>query len=216
MAAMPALRRLALVLGAALLAAGCSGSGYSYLANKNEKLYFKVPDSWTVFETNDMTKTTGMSAAGTWVRGFAAGAKPTIGTVLSITSRQPRGYVEVVKLDPTERDALSIATLRGTNFGSDSTGNPIDPIDFVQKNPSGPLQILAYDDGVVLPAGPHGVHIRVAISDTNGEAIIDQTVLVDKATTKRYVLSIGCNPACWAANQRQIKEVIKSWTLEAK
>lgn len=200
----------------ALGAAGCAGSGYSYHANRSEKVFFKLPDDWTVFDTTDFLDA-GEAADGMWVRGFAAGDRASVDSVFAITSEQPRGYVEVVALEGNERDGLSLATLRGTNFGTDEAGNPIDPIAFARDNPGGPLQILGYDDEVVLDHGPHGVHIRVAVTPGGSDvtAIIDQTVLVDKATTKRYVLNIGCSAACFEAHEKEILEVIESWTLEA-
>ena len=210
-------RALVAALAALTVGVGCAGSGYSYLANKDEQLFFKVPDDWTVFTTNDLME--GADSGGrTWVRGFAAGEEPTIESVFSIASDLPRGYVEVLTLDRSERDALNLATLRGTNFGADeATGEPIDPLVYAQEHPRGPLTVLGYDDSVVLSHGPHGVHIRVAITPQGASdaAIIDQTVLVDKATTKRYVLSIGCSATCFKANQKVIEEVIESWTLEA-
>jgi len=211
------LRGLATVVALGAIASACGGSGYSYLANKKEKLYFKVPDEWTVFDTRDILE--GAEAPkGTWVRGFVAGDAPTIDSVFTIGGNEPRGYVEVHALASQERDTLNLMTLRGTNFGADeSTGEPIDPIAYEQDHPDGPLHVIGYDDNVVLKKGPHGVRIRVAITPTSADtpAIVDQTVLVDKATTKRYVLSIGCSAKCFDANEKVIKEVIDSWTLEA-
>lgn len=211
MAALPVSRVIVLVSAALALGAGCAGSGYTYHANRDERLYFKLPDEWTVFDTEDLLPAEmGASAAGGWVRGFAGGTRPSVDAVRAITHTEPRGYVEVVRLDVMERDELSLATLRTTNFGTD-------PLLFAQQNPDGPLDILEYGD-VVLDAGPHGVHIRVAITPdgSSSTAIIDQTVLVDKATTTRYVLSIGCQLDCWDAHEREIEEVIESWTLEPK
>lgn len=201
---------LAATVAALALASGCAGSGYTYHSNRDEKLYFKVPDDWTVFDTEDLLPELQGSADAGWVRGFAGGTRPSPDSVRAITHSEPRGYVEVVRLDVMERDELSLATLRGTNFGTD-------PLLFAQENPDGPLEILDYDD-VVLDGGPHGVHIRVALTPEGGgsTAIIDQTVLVDKATTKRYVFSIGCHVDCWDAHVREIEEVIESWTLEAR
>jgi hypothetical protein len=211
-------RRLAAALVVLAVSAGCAGSGYSYLSNREENLYFKVPDDWTVFTTKDLVEGAEDGNTRTWVRGFAAGQRPTIDNVFTIMSELPRGYVEVLRLEPDERDTIDLATLRGTNFGSDqATGEPIDPLVYEQQHPDGPLTVLGYDDNVVLSHGPHGVHIRVAIAadGTNDAAIVDQTVLVDKATTKRYVLSIGCSAKCFKANKKVIQEVIESWTLEA-
>ena len=210
MAAFPGRRvLLALVAVTPVFAAGCAGSGYTYHSNRDEKLYFKVPDDWTVFDTEDLLPAEGGDAGAGWVRGFAGGERPTADAVRAITHTEPRGYVEIIPLDVMERDELNLATLRSTNFGTD-------PLLFAQENPEGPLEILDYDD-VVLDGGPHGVHIQVSITPESGggTAIIDQTVLVDKATTRRYVLSIGCNVQCWDTHRREIEEVIESWTLEA-
>jgi hypothetical protein len=216
MAAGPAGRRvrgLAVAAMAVAVLAGCAGSGYTYHANKDEKLYFKLPDDWTVYDTNDLLKDNPAAAAHMWVRGFVAGT-PSIDAVFTPNLPEPRGYVQILTLDPMERDGLSLATLRATNFGTDETsGAPIDPLMYAANNPNGRFEMLDYDD-VVLD-GPHGVHLRVAVHELAGDGIIDQTVLVDKATTKRYVLSIGCSPECFKAHESEINAVIKSWTLEA-
>jgi hypothetical protein len=211
-------RNLALAAVAAFAVAGCAGSGYTYHANQDEQLYFKVPDSWTVFDTEDFTAAGADALPGLWRRGFVAGTDPSIDEVFAITSEQPRGYVEVLPLDVGERDTISLATLRGANLGTDSEGNPLDPLMYAQENPNGEIQILGYDDNVVYDEGPHGVHIRVAVTpqDSTTTAIIDQHALVDAATSRRYVLSIGCSARCFEAHEDQIEEVIESWTLEAR
>jgi hypothetical protein len=210
-------RNLVLAAAATLAAAGCGGSGFTYHANQDEQIYFKLPDTWTVFETDDFTAAGAEDLPGLWRRGFVGGADPTIDEVFAITSEQPRGYVEVLPLDVTERDTISLATLRGANLGTDSEGNPLDPLVYAQENPNGEIQILGYDDNVVYDEGPHGVHIRVAVTpkDTDTTAIIDQTALIDAATSRRYVLSIGCSARCFEDHQDEIEEVIESWTLEA-
>ena len=213
-------RGLVVALVALTLAAGCGGSGYSYLSNKDEQLYFKVPDDWTIFTTTDLSDAIGQAAtARTWMRGFAAGKKATIENVFALASELPRGYAEVITLTPSERDTLNLASLRGANFGVDqTTGAPIDPLVYMQEHPDGQLQILGYDDSLVLGNGRHGVRIRVAISsqDHSATAVIDQIAMVDKATAKRYVLNIGCSAKCFDQNEKVIKEVIESWTLDAK
>jgi hypothetical protein len=215
MAAVPAQRRvrgLAAAVMAVALAAGCAGSGFSYHANKDEKLYFKLPDDWTVYDTKDLLEGNPAAAGRMWVRGFVGGA-PSIDAVFTAGNAQPRGYVQILTLDTLERDGVSLASLRATNFGDDpTTGKPVDPLEVAAADPNGRFQVLDYGD-VVLD-GPHGVHLRVADRELGG--IIDQTVLVDKATTKRYVLSIGCSPTCFDEHKDEIEEVIKSWTLQAK
>jgi hypothetical protein len=211
-------RNLVLAAVTAMAVAGCGGSGYTYHANQDEQLFFKLPETWTVFDTDDFTEAGADDSPGLWRRGFVAGADPTIDEVFSITSEQPRGYVEVLPLDVMARDTLSLATLRGANLGTDGEGNPLDPLVYAQENPNGEIQILGYDDNVVYDNGPHGVHIRVAVTpqDSTTTAIIDQTALVDAATSRRYVLSIGCSSSCFDRYEDEIEEVIESWTLEAR
>ena len=201
---------LATALGLAALA-GCGDSGYDYVANKSEKVYFKLPEDWTVFGNRDLVEEPELSRA--WITGFVGESEATVEGVFSLTSEVPRGYVEILELIGDEREELSLTTLRAANLPNDLDGNPIDPLAFAQENPEGPITILGYDE-VVLDHGAHGVHLRVAIVEPGFDAIIDQTVLVDPATTKRYVLSIGCAVECFESNEKQIEEVIESWTLE--
>ena len=209
MAALPVTRVLALAV-VLVVAAGCAGSGYTYHSNRDEKLYFKLPDEWTVFDTDDLAPELGDTTRSGWVRGFAGGTRPSPDVVSAIGHSEPRGFVAILPLDVMERDALDLAALRSTIFGTD-------PFTYAQENPDA-LEILEYEDDIVLDAGPHGMHIRLALvlDDRGNTAIIDQTVLVDAATTKRYVFSIGCQADCWDANASEIEEVIESWTLEAR
>jgi len=212
-----AVRRLAVAVAlVGALASACGGSGYTYHSNQDEKLYFKLPDDWTVFDTEDFGDEE--IPAGLWLRGFVGGPSPSIESVFTWVSDEPRGYVVVEPLGVMERDATSLATLRTTHFGADpETGDPLDPLAYGMEHPD-ELQVLGYDDNVVLDSGPHGVHIRVAVTPPgSGEtAIIDQTALVDAATSRRYVLSIGCTEECFEEHERDIEAVIESWTLEPR
>lgn len=206
--------RSGLVAAAAALAlaVGCADSGYDYHANKTEKLYFKVPDDWAVYDTDDILG----EAAGTrswWLRGFVGDASRDLESVFVLASDVPRGYVEIIELAPDERDDVSLRSLRGTRLVTDDMGNEVDPVVFEEENPNGPLHVLGREE-ITLDHGAHGVRIRVALADETGDAIIDQTVLVDPSTTKRYLISIGCSAECFDAHSDEIEEVIASWTVE--
>lgn len=210
-------RNLAMAAIVAVTVAGCGGSGYTYHSNQDEQVFFKLPDSWTVFDNDDFTAAGANEEPGLWRRGFSAGRAPTIEEVLAIASDEPRGYVEISPLDVSERDTMNLAVLRGANLGTDAAGNPLDPIEYAEENPNGEIQILGYDDSIVYDHGAHGVHIRVAITPNGADStgIIDQTALIDAATSRRYLLSIGCSVQCFDEHETEIQEVIESWTLEA-
>ena len=205
---------LVVAVVALALAAGCADSGYDYHSNKAEKLYFKVPDDWTVYDTGDLLGETAAPSRA-WLRGFVGDGGGDMDRVFLLGNDVPRGYVEILQLVGEERDDVSLRSLRGTRLLTDATGNEIDPIEYAEENPDGPLQILGLED-IALDHGAHGVRIRVAITQDDGDAIIDQTVLVDPATTKRYLLNIGCSIDCFELHMDEIEEVIESWTLEAR
>jgi hypothetical protein len=48
-----------------------------------------------------------------------------------------------------------------------------------------------------------------------GVITIDQTVLLDQATTKVYVLIVSCSSVCYEQNSKQIKQVVDSWTVRS-
>jgi hypothetical protein len=45
---------------------------------------------------------------------------------------------------------------------------------------------------------------------------IDQTALVDQATSKLYALLVSCSNVCFDDNQGQISKVVDSWTVREK
>jgi len=207
---MPVRRLPALVVLAAVLAA-CGGSGYAYVANRREGVFFKVPDEWRVFETDELLDAE--AAAGRWVRGFDAAAVPDPDRVFVVQSTTPRGFAEVRALSASERQRVSLTTLRATGFGATEEGEPIDPLLYAEQNPD-ELRILDYEELVLDDA--RGVRLRIRATDRDGTVVIlDQRVLVDDATSTRFLFTIGCTDECWEAHGDQMEEVLESWTLQA-
>ena len=51
----------------------------------------------------------------------------------------------------------------------------------------------------------------------NGKTItIDQTALLDQATTKVYALLVSCSDKCFEENRGEINKVVESWTVRDK
>lgn len=200
----------AAVVALALFAA-CGGSDYEYVSNRAERVFFKVPDSWVVFDSDELLEE---ELIGGWLRGFSGGDRAEPGQVFVSDAAIPRGYAYVLPLSAEERDTMSFATLRSTNFGTDADGVPIDPLAFVTANPDGPITVLDYDE---LDQGhARGIHIRVRIEQEGSVALIDQTVMVDAGTSRRYLLTLGCRLACWDAHERELEGVVASWTVKAR
>jgi hypothetical protein len=172
------LRRLLALVTAVVALASCGGSGYDYVANRKEGVFFKVPDDWRVFETDELLEPE--EAVGSWVRGFDAAAVPSPERVFAVGSSTPRGFAEVRVLSQAERQQTSLTSLRALGFGTDDDGDPLDPFVFAEENPD-KLRILDYDELVV--DGARGIRLRFSAVGADGvEFTLDQTVLVDHST----------------------------------
>ncbi|MGH9182907.1 MAG: hypothetical protein ACRDZ9_03670 [Acidimicrobiales bacterium] len=211
-----------LLLAVALTLAACGGSEFTYVANREEQVFFKIPEDWGLFEEGEVIipneNVTAVQAAElrdrVWLRGFDGSERPSAGNVLLRSANDPRGYAEVRLLAPDERESVSLVELRRSGFPLDSeTGEPIDPIAFQAQNPGGPVRILHYEDDIVLENGSHGTRVT-ALLDDDSPSVFDQFTFVDAATTRRYIFTIGCSIECWTQNEGLIAEIADSWTLE--
>jgi hypothetical protein len=204
---------LRLLLGAlaiAALGAACSSTGYSYVKNSDDKTYFKVPDKWTLYEEEELSKSLGLSPReleqfqeGTWQVGFDASPKPSLKHLLDPRSKHPTGIASVEQLDFDASDNASIVALRNQFLDVDSA---------VQ---AGDAEILSYE--MLEPDGGfHGFHLVVDIAVDGGRTItFDQTSLLDQSASKVYNLIVTCGARCYADNADQIDRVVGSWTVEA-
>jgi len=212
-----------MVTGLAL--AACGGTGYNYVANSDEGAYFKVPDHWTLFDEADILQPRegGLSATDAaalqsrvWLRGFDAAGDPSPENVFTEGSATPRGYAQVLTLTREERDSIDAVALRSSGFPTDpETMRPIDPVKYVEDQPDGAIRLLELDETVVTSGGRHGARVTAYVE---GEVpyVFTHTTLVDPTTTRLFIFSLGCNLACWEANQDLLLEIADSWTLEEK
>ena len=65
------------------------------------------------------------------------------------------------------------------------------------------------------PGPSHLVRYELTMAD-GGVMTIDQTMLLDQATTKLYALIVSCSSICYERNSGDIKKVVDSWTVRAK
>lgn len=221
-------RRSRNVAGAALLAvlasAACASSGFRYVANQDEQVFFKVPDSWELYQEGDVLRPGEQLSEDelatlreeVWLRGFDASASPDPDNILDSASVEPRGYARVQVLEPAERDVVNLAALRRVGFPTDASGQPIDPLTYVQQNPDGAVVLIEYEDNLELAGGARGVRLVASIEQEGVTAIFERINVVNAATDRLYSFTVGCRAECWEENEDLISEIADSWTLEEK
>jgi hypothetical protein len=200
---------------ALIVAAGCAGSGFQYISNRSDHVFFKVPDDWAVYDETEVI-TAGVTELDaeianalrdrTWLRGFDSGPEPNPEAVLDRAASHPRGYAEVRQLTFEERDGLSLAALRSWGFG-------FDPLQEARERPDGQVQLIHLED-VTTDDGGHGVRLIVLLDGDTGPSVVDQTVLLDVGTTRLYRFTIGCSVQCYRDNKDLITDIAESWTLK--
>ncbi|MFM8305025.1 MAG: hypothetical protein ACKOA9_12145 [Actinomycetota bacterium] len=200
------------VLAAAVLVAGCAESGFNYVKSSEDKTYFKVPKRWTLFDERAVMDGIGSGLTRserqteldqTWRIAFDAAPKPSLGHLGSAGAGHPSGLAVVRNLTFDASDSLSNNVLRNYFFD----------IDAALEDGTG--ELVSYEE-LQLDGGFRGLRL-VANLDVDGKRMtLDQTALVDQATSKIYALLVSCSRACFDENRGQITKVVDSWTVRDK
>jgi hypothetical protein len=192
------------------LLAGCAGSGYDYVKSSSNRTYFKVPDSWKLYDQDAVLKANpnklsadelAQQRTSTWQEVFDASPNPSITHLGSPTAKYPVGQAIVETLSPDEADTISLQSLRNMFVGVDDALNNNQAV------------VLGYEP-VQRDGGFHGVKLTARLALTNGSVTFSQIAMVDAATSKRYSLFVACTSACYTKNQKRIAQVLDSWTVK--
>jgi hypothetical protein len=196
-------------LAAASGACSLERSGYQYVRSPSTGTYLKVPDDWKVYGQREIDAAVAGSGEDAPLRKlpfislFDGSKDPELD--FDPTGADPSGIVRVRDLDPDERDVTSFASAREDLFVSLNAGVE-----------SGDLRLLSASD--VTQEAAHGQRIVFALTDpTSGdEYVVDQTSLVDRRTSRLYLLAVGCRKACYDRNRDQIDAVATSLTIKER
>jgi len=215
-------RALVTVTGAVLLGivlAACSDTGYSYVKSSNFHTYFKVPESWKLYDAAKVLDATNPDLSkqqrdrvleNSWRTMFDANPKPSIKHVAAYT-KYPTGIAVVVPLSSDDSDSASDGFLR--NFFID-----VDTALQDQK-----LTLIKYDP-VNRDGGFHGSHLvaqLVVEADASASTLhearaitFDQVVMIDQSRQHVYAVILSCSSACYDDQKGKIETVIDSWTVK--
>ena len=115
----------------------------------------------------------------------------------------PSGLAVVRNLTFDDSDMLSTSVLRNYFFD----------VDTALQDETG--ELVEYEE-LQLDGGFRGIRL-VANLDVDGKRMtIDQTALVDQATSKLYALLVSCSNVCFDDNKGEISKVVDSWTVRDK
>jgi len=201
-----------LLLAAPLALVACAGTGYHYVKSSENKTYFKVPDSWKLYDQDSVLDALKGALSKDeidqrrdtmWTTVFDASPDPSLNHLASSRPNYPLGQAVVRPLSPDASDAASLQSLRNIFFGVD---------DALQ---AGNAHVSDYEL-VELDGGFHGSHLVARVDEKTGSITFNQIALFDQATSKIYAISIYCTTECYDKYESKIDSVINSWTVKDK
>ena len=223
-----------------LLASSCSGPQYQYVRNTSLRTAFKVPTAWTLFDKATLLGEPPGPQASTpdpirWLVGIDGDPAPAVQHILnpnSLTTDYPQGVALVQQYSFDDRDSSSFRSLRDYLF----------PVTQLLQDPNS-AQVITYDDSIdrngvrgvhvvfqfrasslaaaESSAGTTGpTDLQRALLGGEGAALlspdyvtVDQTALVDAATSRVYYIAVMCSAECFNRNHADIRSIVDSWTV---
>ncbi|NDE58759.1 MAG: hypothetical protein EB010_04970 [Acidimicrobiia bacterium] len=202
-------RRLIASFVAIVVVVGCGSSSHRYVANKNEKIYVKVPREWQdyTFDETDPDRLEQITSQATVVWRTAAAPYDDSGTP---GQDRPLMYMAVYELsgELNQQMSASLARVAGSPIGFD----PVLPQDETQSDR---VEVLAY-----APLDFEDMSGTRAVFRSRDDAMSDWTnvyslsTAYDSSAFRLYVLQIGCNVECFESNETAISTVANSWLVK--
>jgi hypothetical protein len=230
-------RTTPLLLTAALATLAACGSGYHYAKQATPRLiyrtagdgsvglaevrgastYFKLPPKWKLLDEEDYLRASGSLDTETpeqsylvrhkqRVQPFDANPSPSVSHVIQ-PGPTPSGFSAVYVLDDDERDGISLQSLRNAAISVDP-----EPVSGTSN-----AEVLLHDSEVVRSGGFHGNRVIFNVRTDAGTLLtVDKTTLVDDHTRVIYMFVVACESKCFRDQQKEIEQVVDSWTIKER
>ncbi len=204
-------RRWGTAVAALLVLTACGPSGHRYLANRDEKVYLRVPTSWHDVRLSDTIQDPLLQAT--------SDAK-----IISKTVVSPQK-------DAVEQKDLSGDTPFATMTVYETTGafnqqlSPSLARRAVGLVPYDPLLPGTGNEGLseVLDFDPNPTNATItgsrvvfrARSDTSGDWVltVSLSTFFDPSESRLYSLEVICSPACYDKDSGEIEKIVNSWRI---
>jgi hypothetical protein len=202
---------LSAVVALALVLSACANSGFHYVKSSSDHTYFKVPESWKLYDNEALLKVAKadltaeqlkQARQNQWSAIFDGHPHPALSHVTNRAPTHPVGRALVQSLSAESADGVSLMQLRNIFYDVDTR---------VSKDTA---SVVSYTP-VERDGGFHGSHLVIKLTTSKGDTILNQIALVDQATSKVYAIAVKCSTACYEKNKTKIEQVIDSWTVKA-
>lgn len=209
--------QVALVACLVTLLTACGEQSKQYASSKVANAYFTAPNGWREISNETLTKferknaeETGSDAIDTviWQTAFTPIKNLKLAQVYSIESlAKPLVVVRVRTLKYEERQGISFDKMRSIVLPVQSW------LDAPDDAPDG---FKLIDDYEVVDQGVRGIRTIYTVDDDGVSQTFDQVVLVTEDKNIVYILLNRCNTECYNANQKEIDEIVTSFTVKGK
>jgi hypothetical protein len=217
---MLSMARVAAVLAAVILgcavtgaASGCAPPNHTYVANRANRTYFKVPASWHEIDQKALKPTpTGASPTpgsdSEWISAYDAAIAPSAAHLVANDTPDPIVYVSVQPLSSEAGGQVSLDNLRDLVLPVTATARSAGTTTFSDFN-------LVSDSVLTPKSGLRGVHEVFQYKVGGGPLqTFDQTAYTNKVGNKVYLMLLRCSSACYQARHAELESVTGSFTIQ--
>jgi hypothetical protein len=181
------------------------------VSNRDEGLYFRVPEDWAVLELaeSDTGIPETIGASDPWRRLLDRSPTPGVANFNAELPVYPVGLASIESITSIDaRNELDYRTLRAL-----ATNGEDDPVELATaEDPT--VEVVSLED-VTTDDGARGERIVFTTERPDGSLLTtDQTALVDPLTTEVYRLLLKCEAHCYESNRDEIDDIVESWTVE--
>jgi hypothetical protein len=201
-------RALSVVVALALAGGLAACSGNQNVASSSQQFYASVPSGWKVFDSSSLTHDTSLHSLITTRPTFlaVASASPRARATDAFTSsRFPWAIALVRPLTSAEQSQMSLESLSDVLV-------PVDELSQLGDN----VQLLSQPTEQV-NGSLHGMVLSVQLQGpSGGEIAYEQSTWVNGATSKIWLLMVGCSPSCFQQQQSVISSVMDTFFVTDK
>jgi len=200
-----------LAVAAVLLLGSCGSSKHRYLADRQEKVYLRVPSSWhDVKLSADIPDQLEQATADARVISKSVvspqrGAKE----LGDLDGQSPFATMTVYETTGVFNQQLSPSLARQV------TGLvPFDPVLPPTENQD-LAEVLDFDPNPTnaTAAGSHVVYRYRQAANSDWILIINLTTFFDTSESRLYALEVACSPDCYQRDAEEINSIVNSWRI---